>query len=67
VPDVVIAGYGPSEAGEPATCSPSRRAERTRRARSVPPGRRWSIPGTTVSSHPWIRAAASRLAWISGG
>ena len=30
-------------------------------------GGRWSIPGTTVSSHPVIRAAASRLAWISGG
>ena len=30
-------------------------------------GGRWSIPGTTVSSQPGIRAAASRLAWISGG
>jgi len=30
-------------------------------------GGRWSIPGTTVSSQPGIRAAASRLDWISGG
>ena len=30
-------------------------------------GGRWSIPGTTVSSQPGIRAAASRLDWIRGG
>ena len=30
-------------------------------------GGRWSIPGATISSQFRIRAAASRLAWISGG